>query len=453
MKTKRLKHAIILITYTVLLLFVLFNINTVWGILSTVLNVLMPFVVGLIVAFLVNLPYVYFSEKVFAGMAKRGKLSQKLRKPLALVLAYLIIFGVMIFLITILVPEIIDSVDKLITNFSAYFESFRVWLTDFMDKWFNIQLTKNSDIFVFINDIVTRITGDEISKWMSGFSSNLMPSVFDATKNVTTAIINLCMGVFISCYFMGCKEKLIYQVKKFAVAYIPDKVNSKLLEIGDLSNKIFGKFVYGKIIDSLIIGVLCFIGMSIFGFDYAVLTSVIIAITNLVPMFGPIVGAVITIFIMLVINPIEAIWFAIFLLVLQQIDGNFIGPKILGNSIGISGFWIMASVIVGSGLFGFWGMLLAVPIFSTLYVLLTRHVNSRIVKVGKQDILGDPPEDDIIKQQMPRDPRETPNNNDSGYVFNNEFIKSVKTKVKNEAKKIKKENADDESEQSDGGKK
>lgn len=453
MKTKRLKHAIILITYTVLLLFVLFNINTVWGILSTVLNVLMPFVVGLIVAFLVNLPYVYFSEKVFAGMAKRGKLSQKLRKPLALVLAYLIIFGVMIFLITILVPEIIDSVDKLITNFSAYFESFRVWLTDFMDKWFNIQLTKNSDIFVFINDIVMRITGDEISKWMSGFSSSLMPSVFDATKNVTTAIINLCMGVFISCYFMGCKEKLIYQVKKFAVAYIPDKVNSKLLEIGDLSNKIFGKFVYGKIIDSLIIGVLCFIGMSIFGFDYAVLTSVIIAITNLVPMFGPIVGAVITIFIMLVINPIEAIWFAIFLLVLQQIDGNFIGPKILGNSIGISGFWIMASVIVGSGLFGFWGMLLAVPIFSTLYVLLTRHVNSRIVKVGKQDILGDPPEDDIIKQQMPRDPRETPNNNDSGYVFNNEFIKSVKTKVKNEAKKIKKENADDESEQSDGGKK
>ncbi len=453
MKTKKLKHAMILITYTVILLFVLININTVWGVVSTVLNVLMPFVVGLIVAFLVNLPYVYFSEKVFAGMAKRGKLCRKIRKPLALVLAYLIIFGVITFLICILVPELIDSIDKLITNFSVYFESFRSWLTEFMDKWFNIQLTKDSDIFVFINDIVTRITGDEISKWASSLSSNLMPSVFDATKNVTSAIINLCMGVFISCYFMGCKEKLIYQVKKFSLAYIPDKVNSKLLEIGELSNKIFGKFVYGKIIDSLIIGVLCFIGMSIFGFDYAVLTSVIVAITNLVPMFGPIIGAVVTIFIMLVINPIEAIWFAIFLLVLQQIDGNIIGPRILGNSIGISGFWIMASVIVGSGLFGFWGMLLAVPVFSTLYVLLTRHVNSRITKVGKQDVLGAPPEDDIIKQQMPRDPRETAAANDSGYVFNNEFINSIKSKVKSEAKKRKKESCDDKSDKTDDEKK
>ena len=228
-------------------------------------------------------------------------------------------------------------------------------------------------------------------------------------------------------------------------------MNSKLLEIGELSNKIFGKVVYGKIIDSLLIGVLCFIGMSIFGFDYAALMSVIVAITNIVPMFGPIVGAVVTIFIMLVINPIEAVWFAIFLLILQQIDGNFIGPKILGNSIGISGFWIMASVIVGSGLFGFWGMLLAVPVFSTLYVLLTRHVNSRIVKVGKQDVLGAPPEDDIIKQQMPKDPREIKDSDESGYVFNNQFIKSIKTKVRTEAKKIKKENADEKSDKSDNG--
>ena len=429
MRSKKLKHAIILITYAVLLLFVMINFSTVWNILSFVLSVLMPFVVGFIVAFLVNLPYVYFSEKAFAGMAKRGKIAKKLRKPLALVLAYLIIFGVIGFLIGILVPEIVDSVDKLITNFSIYFDSFRKWLTELMDNWFNIQLTDNSDIFVFVNDIFTRLTGSELKNWLSGLSGDLMPSVFDVTKNVTTSIINICMGVFISCYFMGCKEKLIYQSKKFIVAYIPEKVGGKIFEIGDLSNRIF---VDGKIIDSIIIGILCFIGMSIFGFDYAVLMSVIVAITNLVPVFGPIVGAVVTIFIMLMINPIEAIWFAIFLLILQQIDGNFIGPKILGNSIGISGFWIMASVIVGSGLFGFWGMLLAVPIFSTIYVLLSRHVNMKIDRLGKREVIGEPPEDDIIKQQMPRDPREAPYSaSDEGYVFNKEFIKSIKTKVKN----------------------
>lgn len=436
MRSGKLKHAIILITYAVFLLFVIMNFSTVWNILSVILSVLMPFVVGFIVAFLVNLPYLYFSEKVFIGMSKRGKIAQKMRKPLALVLAYLIIFGVIGFLIGILVPEIIDSVDKLITNFSIYSESFRKWLTDFMDRWFNIHLNNNSDIFVFVNDIFSRLTGSELKNWLSEMSSSLMPSVFDVTKNVTTTIINLFMGVFISCYFMGCKEKLLYQSKKFIVAYIPDKIGNKIFEIGDLSNKIFGKYVYGKIIDSIIIGILCFIGMSIFGFDYAVLMSVIVAITNLVPVFGPIVGAVVTIFIMLMINPIEAIWFAIFLLVLQQLDGNFIGPKILGNSIGISGFWIMASVIIGSGLFGFWGMLLAVPIFSTLYVLLSRHVNSRIVTIGKKDMVGKAPEGDIIKQQMPRDPRENPYSaNEQGYVFNNEFIKSIKTKVKSEIKR------------------
>lgn len=432
MRKRNLKRPIILISYTVLLLFLLLNFNRVWEILSTVFSVLMPFVVGFIVAFLVNLPYVFFSDRVLGWMRNKGKIAQKLRKPIALVLAYLVVFGVIAFLIGILIPELIDSVEKLITNFSIYFDSFRVWLTDIMLKWFNIQLTQSSDIFVFINNIFQTLTGSEITNWLSGMSSDLLPSVFDVTKNVTNTIINLFVGVFISCYFMCCKEKLLYQTKKFIVAYIPEKFGDKLFEIGDLSNKIFGKFVYGKIIDSMIIGVLCFIGMSIFGFDYAVLNSVIVAITNLVPVFGPIAGAVITIFIMLVINPIEAIWFTIFLLLLQQIDGNFIGPKILGNSIGISGFWIMASVIVGSGLFGFWGMLLAVPIFSTIYVLLSRHINSRISKVGKQAVIGEPPEDDIIKQQMPRDPREIVESDGTKkhHVINKEFIRNIKNKVR-----------------------
>lgn len=437
MSTKNLKHAVLLITYTVLLLFIFINFSTVWNILLMVLSVLMPFVIGFLVAFLVNLPYVYFSEKVFVGMSNRGKFLRQLRKPLALVLAYLIIFGIIAFLIGILVPELIDSVDKLIKNFSSYFDSFRIWLTDFMNRWFNIQLKQDSDIFVFLNDIVRRITGDEISKLASGLSTSLVPSVFDVTKNVTTTIINLFIGVFVSCYFMGCKKKLLYQSKKFIVAYFPEKIASKLFEIGDLSSKIFGKFVYGKIIDSLIIGILCFIGMSILGFDYSVLTSVIVAITNLVPIFGPIVGAVVTIFIMLVINPIEAIWFSIFLLILQQIDGNFIGPKILGNSIGISGFWIMASVIVGSGLFGFWGMLLAVPAFSTFYVLLSRNVNTRIHTSGKGNLIGTPPDDDIIKQQMPKDPRGGSNDKSKGYIFSKGIVKSIKIKMKDSADKIK----------------
>lgn len=408
MEPKRFKSYLGLITFTVVLLFVMLNFGVVWSLLSLVVNVIMPFFVGFIIAYLINMPYVFFADKAYKGLDTKGRFLQKMKKPLALVTAYIIVFGIIAFLVVILIPQLTDSVNQLIKNFSGYAQSFQMFLTDFLGNNFGIKLDNDSDIVNFINNLVKTVTGGELNTFIKNLASTLAPSVFDITKNVTTTFINLGMGIIVSVYFMGCKDKLIFQTKKLCYAYLPNKVVPKVMEIGDLSNNIFGKFVYGKILDSLIVGVLCFIVMSICGFDYPPLISVIIGVTNIIPVFGPFIGAIPSIFIMLMIDPIEAIWFTVFILILQQIDGNLIGPKILGNSIGISGFWIMASVIIGGGLFGFFGMLLAVPLFSTFYVLLGRAVNRRLLKNGHAQEFANPPNTDIIQQKMPKDPRNNP---------------------------------------------
>ena len=405
MEPKKFKSLLLLITFTVFLLFIMVNFGVVWELLGILVTVLMPFFVGFIIAYLINLPYVFFADRAYAGLEKRGGFLAKMRKPLALITAYIIVFGVIVFLVGILIPQLVESTNRLIQNFSDYARSFQVFLTDFLSKYFSIRLDSNSDIINFINNLVKMVTGGELNTFLQNLASTLAPSVFDITRNVTTTLINLGMGIVVSVYLIGCKDKLIFQSKKLCYAYVPQKAVPKVMEIADLSNNIFGKFVYGKILDSMIVGVLCFIGMSILNIEYALLISVIIGITNIIPVFGPFLGAIPSIFILLMIDPFQAIWFTIFILALQQLDGNVIGPKILGNSIGISGFWIMASVIVGGGLFGFLGMLLAVPVFSTFYVLFSRMVNNRLIKNGRIQDFSNPPTSDIIRQKMPKDPR------------------------------------------------
>ena len=322
MEPKKFKSLLLLITFTVFLLFIMVNFGVVWELLGILVTVLMPFFVGFIIAYLINLPYVFFADRAYAGLEKRGGFLAKMRKPLALITAYIIVFGVIVFLVGILIPQLVESTNRLIQNFSDYARSFQVFLTDFLSKYFSIRLDSNSDIINFINNLVKMVTGGELNTFLQNLASTLAPSVFDITRNVTTTLINLGMGIVVSVYLIGCKDKLIFQSKKLCYAYVPQKAVPKVMEIADLSNNIFGKFVYGKILDSMIVGVLCFIGMSILNIEYALLISVIIGITNIIPVFGPFLGAIPSIFILLMIDPFQAIWFTIFILALQQLDGN-----------------------------------------------------------------------------------------------------------------------------------
>lgn len=396
MNPKRFKSYLLLIGFAMLLYLLKDNFSVVWEILGFILVVITPFVVGFCLAYILNMPYNFFAEKAFAGLAKRGRVLQKLRKPFALITAYLVVIGILAFLIVILIPQLVESVDKLIKNFSDYANSFQSIIVDFSNTYLNGIIDEKSDFFQIVNQVVRLVTGGELSTFIHDMASYLAPSIYSMTMNITTYLYNIGMGIVISFYFLACKDKLVFQTKKLTYAIVPEKYLPKVLRIGELSNRMCGRYIYGRVLDSLIIGILCFIGMSIFGFDYPLVISVIVGITNVIPVFGPFLGAIPSIFIMLIIDPFKGIWFTVFIIILQQIDGNFIGPKIMGTSIGISGFWIMASVIIGGGFFGIVGMFISVPIFSIIYVLVGDAVNKRISKTKYAEMFGSAPDTDII---------------------------------------------------------
>ena len=416
MSRRRFKQLLALVALTILMLFLKDNFSVVWGAVGLVITVSMPFIIGFCIAFMVNKPYVFLADRVFGKMDKsKSKFVKSSRKPISLILAYLFVLGIVGFLIGILIPELIKSFDTLVNNFSSYADATKDWIINVSRDYLHIEIQEDSNLFSVINNLVNIITNGETKKVIndisatygkdmfksaiqiiSGTASVLGPNLFDTAKQFTTGFYNTVMGIVVSFYYLACKEKLIYQTKKLTVAILPEKALPKAFEIAELSNRMFGRYIYGRIIDSTIMGILCFIGMSIFRFDYSLLISAVVGITNVIPLFGPFIGAAPSILLLLIINPIEALWFAVFIFALQQLDGNFIGPKVVGNSIGISGFWIMASVIIGGGLFGVVGMFIAVPVFAIIYTLIGSAVNNKIKEKDYLHQLGASPDNDII---------------------------------------------------------
>ncbi len=321
------------------------------------------------IAYLLNPIFEFFRKKAFINLntIKNGKF-QKLNNTASILATYIVAFGMISILMVVIIPQLISSVNQLINNFSEYLNSLEIFLFEVSSK-LNIKSTflKNIQASALnsLNDF------DE-------FINIIFPHVFNFTKSFTSGIYNWIIGIIVSIYYLSSKEKLLSQLNKLCCSIIPDKYLGKFMDIMHLTNSKFGQFIVGKLLDSLVIGILCFIGMSILKIPYAVLISVIVGCTNIIPFFGPFIGAIPSAFILLIVDPMKALWFVVFIFVLQQLDGNVIGPKIIGGSIGISGIWIMFSVIIGGGLFGVLGMIVGVPIFSVLYTLTSDFVERRL---------------------------------------------------------------------------
>lgn len=367
MKLDNLKEKILIITYAIGLLFVLINVNNIWSWISRVFFLLMPFIYGFAIAYVVNWAYIFFRKKVYAKIRIKNS---KLIDILSLVSAYILVFGIILFLIIIIVPQLIYSIEQLINNFSMYVDS-SVNYIDSFSNFFNLDIPLSYKLWDKTNNFITNI---------DNLTDVLLPQLFNITKTFTNQVYNWVIGIIVSFYLLGSKDRLLRQLKKLMNAVLTKKANVKILEISSLTHRTFGKFIIGKVINCIIIGILCFIGMSILRIPYPVLISVLMGFTNIIPFFGPFLGAIPSILILLIVDPIKALWFAIFILILQQIDGNIIGPKILGGSIGISGIWIMFSVIIGGGLFGIVGMILGVPVFAVIYIVFGRIINNKIEK-------------------------------------------------------------------------
>ena len=377
MKNLKIKNIMIVILYATLLIFFFIHINDVFSVLKTIFTVLSPVMYGLVIAYLLNYPYKAFHDFVFKKMGTKHQWLKKAKKPLSLFLAYFIVFGIVAFLVGTLIPELSSSISTLIDNIPSYERALRAASDNAVDF---IKNTTGYNLYEVENytKLVSIVTGSDTTNFIKNIVSNVLPSAFSTVLGIGTGLYNWIIGIIISIYLLSSKEQLIRQFKIVIVAYTPEKFYKRLFKIGEVFNKKCGRFIVGKIIDSSIIGLMCFIGLSIFRFHYPLLISVIIGVFNLIPFFGPIIGAIPTTFLLLIINPMEALGFIIFIIVLQQFDGNILGPKILGETVGISGFWIMVSVIVGGGLFGLPGMLLGVPIFAAIYTLVQEGAERRL---------------------------------------------------------------------------
>ena len=387
-----------LLVLAALLVMMLTRLEIVVSVIQKIFSVLTPFVVGFVLAYVLNIPYMFFMNKAFRRLDKpveerRNKFDDflaRLRKPLSLILSFAIFFAVIILLMSIIIPQISSSIQGVVDNFGAYYNSFQTWVFNVAAR-FGFETETTSDIFESINEVITNYTGGDFStasgiidvgSVVKGITNYLFPHIFDFTKNVYNVFYNGILSVVVSIYYLANKEMLMNQIKKMTYSYVPKKHLGKVLRIVDICNNKVGKFLYGKIIDSIIIGLLCFIVLKIVGIEYAVLLSVFVGVTNIIPFFGPIIGAIPGVILLLMINPLQALIFMIIIIIVQQLDGNVIGPMILGDQLGISGFWIMFSVLVGGGLFGFVGLLLSVPIFAVIYMLMGEKVNDRLVELG-----------------------------------------------------------------------
>lgn len=365
-------YAFLVVIVSALCILAVTNYTTVLNIIKNLLSILTPFIWGGCLAYILN-PVLKTCERILNAIFK-DRLSRRARRTIGMLLTYIFAIALLAVLLQIILPQIIDSIKNLIPQITAWINTLPVILNDLATRYqLDInQLTQTQTITMIWNNIQTTITG-----FISDLTT-LIPQLFQLTTSLVGSLLNVLIGIILSVYLLASKELFYAHAKKLGYALFPKRVMDKLLEITHTSNNIFTGFIVGKIVDSTIIGVLCFIVMALFNWPYAMLISVIVGVTNVIPYFGPFIGAIPSILLLLIIDPRTAVMFGIFILILQQLDGNIIGPKILGDSTGLSAFWVVFSITLFSAIMGPIGMLIGVPTFAIIYSLIRDFAEWRL---------------------------------------------------------------------------
>lgn len=335
------------------------------GYLISIMN---PFIIGFVLAYLLNFILKFYEERLLTNIGSFNKIKQKRKRFISIALTYLT-FGVVFYLcIHFVLPQLTESIVGIINQIPAYMDDARNLTQDIIkDLHVNDQMAK------FMENKLNEIATKAIT-----FISEIMPLIADIIMKLLSSIWNIVLGLIVSVYLLLDKEKFYAISKKIVCAMFSKKTADRIFELTYRSNNTFGRFLSGKIIDSAIIGVLSFILFTIAKMPYVVLISVIIGITNIIPFFGPFIGAVPCFVLILFESPMKALIFLALIFLIQQIDGNIIGPKILGDSIGISAFWILFSILVAGEIFGFMGMVVGVPLFAVIYSIIKENVEHRL---------------------------------------------------------------------------
>jgi len=374
---KKFKMYFSLGTLLIIVFALIQNLNSFKLTLRRLLGVLSPFIWGIFLVLILLKIAIAIEESLPKTM------SDKTKRVLSSILAVLIAIFVVVIFFLILIPNIITSIGQLAGNIDTFTTSASEWLTR-LSKELKLSGKLAEDIYEYSNSIVTGL-------W--SLVETGLPSLISLAETTVTTISNFLIGFFVAIYILIDRENLHKEIRMFGKAILPEKVYRNVSKMGHLANEKFNKFFVSKLVDSLIIGILCAILMSILRLNYVFLISVIVGITNIIPFFGPIIGAIPSILILLIVSPKQAIIFAVLILALQQLDGQIIGPRILGESVGLSSLWIMFAIIVGGAYFGFFGMLLGVPVFSIIYFMLKDYAqektgvdikNEKPIKINKK---------------------------------------------------------------------
>ncbi|WP_045144223.1 AI-2E family transporter [Clostridium butyricum] len=349
------------------------QIGMLLGKISGVIGILQPFIIGFSIAYILNFILRFFERTIFDfEFMKKLEFKRNSKRAIGLLVTYFVSFIVLYLFIKFVLPQLMDSIVGLINDIPMYISKTTKFIDDLLLK-LNIERQYldliNENFNRFIDYVIRSVT-------------NLLPILGTLLTSVASKIWNIVLGIIISIYLLSDKEKFCALSKKITYAVFPKAVAEKSIEITHRSNSTFGKFLVGKILDSVIIGILTFFILTVSKMPYAILISVIVGITNIIPFFGPFIGAIPSFIIILFVSPVKALWFLVIILVIQQIDGNIIGPKILGDSIGVSAFWILFAILVAGKFLGLVGMIIGVPLFAVVYSLLKEIVEGQLKKKG-----------------------------------------------------------------------
>lgn len=364
----------LLVGFAALLYWALNNLSLLGGVVDGLLGLLSPLLIGLCIAFVLNL-LLKALEKLWdtalRNYGNNGRWKEKLKRPICLTLTMLVFLGVIFAIVFILLPRLEEAVTTMVGNISLYVRQ--------IQKWWESLSGFAAEHGITLPELT--LNAAQVRDTVTGFLQEKGDSVVNTTLNITTsivsAVVNFLLALVFSLYLLAQKETLMAQAKRLLRAAVPKKVADRTMHLLGLINDAFSSFVTGQVTEAIILGTLCCIGMLVLGLPYALPVSVVIGFMSLIPIFGAWIGGATGAFLILFQSPIKSLWFIIFLLVLQQVEGNLIYPKVVGKSVGLPGLWVLAAVTIGGGAFGVVGMLLGVPVCAVIYALVQDFIRSK----------------------------------------------------------------------------
>ena len=347
--------------------------------IKSLVRILSPFIWGLVIAYLLGPLVKALQKKVFGPLCARLFAKSRrsdgsaLARGLSVFFSEVFMLAIVTGLFFLIIPQLYSSIETIIVNSPVYIDKLTTWATKMLTDYPEVR----SYVTQLLGDINNDLMGWLQTTVLPGLGS-LLSNVGTGVKYVLTGVYNLVIGIIVSVYILSDSETFAANAKRILYSLLTPEAAKHFLDGLEFTDRTFVGFLNGKLLDSAIVGLICYIVCAIVNMPYALLVSVMVGVTNIIPFFGPFIGAVPSAIVILMVSPVKCLIFIIFVIILQQVDGNIIGPKILGSSVGINGFWVMFSIILGAGLFSFWGMLLGVPVFVVIYTAINNAIDRKL---------------------------------------------------------------------------